>query len=65
MADDANYDWFNVNLAVENSATDIHSVAFNSVDVNMGTSFCSTGGTIPANTFLFDTFQGFLEEEKF
>ena len=55
MADDANYDWFNVNLGVENGATDIHSVTFNSVDLNMGTSLCSTEGTIPANTFLFDT----------
>ena len=55
MSNDANYDWLNVNLAIENSATDVHSIALNSIDLNVGTSFCAAEGTTRANTFLFDT----------
>ena len=55
MSKDAKYDWLNVNKAIESSATDIHSVAFNSIDINAGTSLCDAQGTTAANTFLFDT----------
>ena len=55
MGEDAKYDWLNVNKLVDSSATDLHSVAFNSIDINAGTSLCAAEGTVKGNTFLFDT----------
>ena len=55
MGDDAKYDWLNVNKLVDSSATDLHSVAFNSIDINTGTSLCAAAGTVKANSILFAT----------
>ena len=62
MSDDAKYDWLNVNKAVESSATDLHSIAFNSIDVNAGTSYVRLKALWPQIHFYLIQFQDVLEK---